>query len=153
MRRISSFWTPFSKRLLPAALIGAFATGAVSAVASGAPLVGTLLAFCGAAGFTLFLQKLLASDLADDVIDLGDSLLIRRGNVKDRIPLANLLNVDESMAVNPPRMTIHFVKPTAFGKAVAFSPVSSRHLNPFARHSLVEELMLRAQSAREKNAA
>jgi hypothetical protein len=101
----------------------------------------------------LLLQKILASDLADDVVDLGDSLVIRRGKVKDQVPLANLLRIEASVAVNPPRMTLYFVTPSAFGSSVSFSPVSSRSLNPFASHPLVEELMVRAQEARAKNAA
>jgi hypothetical protein len=150
MKRLSSFWTPLSKRLLPAGLIAAFAIGAISAAASGIPLFKAFLGFCGAAGFILFLQKTLASDLADEVIDLGDSLLVRRGTVKDKILLVNLMKIDEAVGVSPPRMTIHFVKRTAFGNSVTFSPISSRHFNP--RHSLAEELMLRAQKAREQNA-
>jgi len=147
MRRLSSFWTPFSKWIIPAFLICAFATGAISSAASHGFSTELLLGFCGVVAFIVFLQKVLASDLADEVIDFGDSLFVRRGRLKDRIPLANVLKVETSVAVNPPRMTIYFVKPSAFGNSVAFSPVSGT-INPFAKHPLVEELMARAQHAR-----
>jgi len=96
------------------------------------------------------MHKVLASDLADDVVDLGHSLVIRRGKVSDRVPLANLLKIEASFVVNPPRMTFHFLAPTAFGKAVSFCPVSVRSINPLAVHPLAEELTIRAQEAREK---
>jgi hypothetical protein len=153
MRRLSSFWTPFSKRIVPTVLLGGMAVGAISAALAGKPLADVLIGFCFAAAFVLVLQRILASDLADDVVDIGDSLIIKRGRLKDRIPLANLLKVETSVAVNPPRMTLYFVAATAFGKSVPFSPISSRSLNPFSNHPLVEELMDRAQKARTKNAA
>src|SRR5664279_5562763 len=107
MRRLSSFWTPFSTWNIPAFLICAFATGAISSAASHGFSTELLLGFCGVVAFIVFLQKVLASDLADEVIDFGDSLFVRRGRLKDRIPLANVLKVETSVAVNPPRMTIY----------------------------------------------
>lgn len=49
--------------------------------------------------------KLLWS-LADEVTDLGDRLRVRRHGNEVDVPLSDILNVDRSMLVNPPRVIL-----------------------------------------------
>lgn len=60
------------------------------------------------------------------VVDLGDSWAIRRGQVKDRVSPADLLQIETSAAVSPPRMTLDFVTPSVLVEWVSFSPAASR---------------------------
>ncbi|MBX3628015.1 MAG: hypothetical protein KF892_23605 [Rhizobacter sp.] len=152
MRRLSSFLTPFTKRVVPTALVCGFAIGAVATAISGKASISAMTGFAVAIVGVLLLQKMLASDLADDVIDLGDSLLIRRGAVKEKVALANLLKAESSLATNPPRVTLYFVSAGAFGKNVSFCPAGGSTI-PLAPHPFVEELMRRAEQARAKSAA
>ena len=154
MKRLSSFKTVVSKRIFPVLWFGIFALVSIGAVVDGKlstqPLffVGPVLAV--AIGYLFW--RTLASDLADDVLDFGDHLVVKRGSTKDRIDLSNIMKVDASSNTSPERMTLHLVKPSRFGAFVSFNPVAGKHLNPFTKNSLAEDLMLRAQDARSKNA-
>lgn len=105
-----------------------------------------VLEACGMVAFFCVLDMVFSSDLADEVQDCGDHLVVSRGEVTERIPLTNLRSVE----VDPDGevMTLHFVKSTAFGRKIAFNPVASLRLNPFREHPLVEDLMNRAHAAR-----
>jgi hypothetical protein len=74
----------------------------------------------------------------------------KRGWLKDRIALADVVDVTESVGVNPPSITIHLAKPCKLGRRVGFVPIASSRFNPLASHTLVEELRERAQRARAK---
>ena len=50
--------------------------------------------------FGYFLFKKLIFDLADEVLDDGDSLVVRFGNQEDRIPLSEITNVSCSVMTN-----------------------------------------------------
>jgi hypothetical protein len=155
VKRISSFWTPLSKWIFTAIFLGILAVVCLVAIVDGklstqpSFFVGPTLA----AVFVYVLQRVLASDLADEVLDFGEYLVVRHGKRKDRVYLRNLIKVEVSKAINPQRMTLHLVEPSLFGRLISFSPVSSKSFNPFGQHQLVEELMSRAQEARAKNAA
>ena len=73
---------------------------------------------------------------------------MRKGDVEERVPLANIMNVSASVAMNPPRITLRLVRPGKFGAEIAFSPVRTFTLNPFARNPVAEDLMLRVDQAR-----
>lgn len=105
-----------------------------------------LLEACGIVIFFWLVDSAVSSDLADEVRDQGDHLMIKRGSTTERIPLSNLrkVTVDSDGEV----MELYFVNPTRFGRKVAFSPIASLRLNPFGEHPLVEELMNRAYAAR-----
>jgi len=102
-------------------------------------------------GFFFF--KALVWDLADAVYDQGAHLLVRRGGIEDRISFENIMNVSSTPLMNPPRITLRLVKPSAFGTHVSFSPKSNplRFLFPF-KNPVAEQLMERAYAARAKRA-
>ena len=155
MRRISAGTTLVSKRIFPllwvvilcAVVIG----GAVEGKFPNDPwfFVGPIVALT----FGLLLWWLFASDLADEVIDMGEYLVVRRGKLEDKIYFKHIMNIDTSTNVSPPRMTIRLTQSSRFGNLVSFSPIAARSLNPFVVNPLVEELIARAHQARQKSAA
>src|SRR6185436_11382696 len=94
-------------------------------------------------GIGLFVMRKLVWDLADEVFDGGDALLVRNRGEEELIPLANIMNVSVSTYINPPRIALRLVTPGKFGSEIAFSPVTGFRLNPFARNPVAEDLIVR----------
>lgn len=98
------------------------------------------------AAFYVF-QKLLVGETADEVVDFGSYLLVRRGRTKDRIEFRDIVKVDASLNLSPPLMTLHLAKPSKLGSLVTFVPIGTR-FNPFGEHPLAKELVRRAEASR-----
>lgn len=86
--------------------------------------------------------------MVDEVWDLGDHLLVRKGGTQARIDLANILKAEASVNSSPERVTVFLVQPCVFGRQVAFRPAGCPRRFPGLRHPLAEELMQRAHQAR-----
>ncbi|HEY2387455.1 MAG TPA: hypothetical protein VGK30_10870 [Candidatus Binatia bacterium] len=151
MTRISARSTFFLKRVFPvlwfgvlgvvsAAMLAGIAAGSVPRVTVAPPVLMALLGF--------FLIRKLVWDLADEVYDCGDTLLVRNGGVEDLIPLANVMNVSVTTLTNPPRVELRLAVPSKLGSEVTFSPVVGMRLNPFKKIPLVEDLIVRVDRAR-----
>jgi hypothetical protein len=151
--KISSRSTIFNKRIFPVIWFG-FLLFFVLITSLGATkkdfmfLVGPFLM----AVLAFFLMKKLFWDLADEVYDCGDSLLIRNRGEEERVSLSNIMNVSISPVMNPPRVTLRLVTPSKFGNEVAFLPIVGFTLNPFAKNQVVEDLIVRVDQARSKRA-
>src|SRR5450432_334273 len=108
MKVISSGSTFFLKRVFPALWLGIIASALVVMIGTGAAqkvpaaLVGPV--FMLVLGFFIF-RKLLW-DLADEVRDGGDFLVVRRGSIEERIALADISNVSMTQLVNPQRLSL-----------------------------------------------
>jgi hypothetical protein len=154
MTKISSRWTSFHKKGFPVIWFGFLAFFLATSVVGG-PAEADLMFVAvpiGMAIFGYFLMKKLVWDLADEVYDCGESLLIRNRGSEERIALSNIMNVNVSTHMNPQRVTLRLVKPGAFGDEVAFSPVAKPSLNPFAKNPVAEDLIVRVDRARTKRA-
>jgi hypothetical protein len=152
MTRISSKYLFISKKVFPAIWFGSLALFLVPALSSGMyrkePIV--LIVPLVMAVFGFFLMKKLVWDLADEVYDCGDSLLVKNRDVEEDIPLSNVMNVSVSMYMNPSRITLRLVTPGKFGSDVSFSPIRTFSLNPFAKNQVAEDLIVRVDQARSK---
>ena len=95
-----------------------------------------------------FLMKKLIWSLVDEVHDGGDYRLVRKGGDEERVPLSNIMNVNASTNMNPPRVTLRLVKPGRFGSEVSFVLPRRFSFNPFAKHPVVEDLIVRVDKAR-----
>ena len=154
MNTISSKQTYFSKRVFPILWLGGVAIFLVFGLATATshqvpadPMVLVVPVVMLVFGFVLF-RKLLW-DLADEVQDGGSFLLVRKGPVEQRIPLANISNVSMSQLTNPKRLTLRLRTPCEFGDEVVFIPKAPLFsLNPFARNAVAEDLMRRVYQAR-----
>ena len=154
MNTISSKQTYFSKRVFPVLWLGGVTIFLVFGLATATshkvpvdPMLLVVPVVMLVFGFVLF-RKLLW-DLADEVRDGGSFLLVRKGPVEQRIPLANISNVSMSQLTNPKRLTLRLRTPCEFGDEVVFIPRAPLFsLNPFARNAVAEDLMRRVYQAR-----
>src|ERR1700681_1229310 len=143
MQRISSRSTFFSKRVFPLIWFGFLAIFII------APLLGKKPAGALSAGFFImpifmaifgyFVIRKLVFDLADEVLDDGDSLIVRFGSDQARIPLSQIMNVSYSYMSNPGRVTLTLRTPGRFGKEITFSP--PQRFVPFAKSPIVADLI------------
>jgi hypothetical protein len=86
--------------------------------------------------------------LADEVLDAGDALIVRSGGQEERISLSDIKNVNYSPYGNLPQVILSLRRQTVFGDTIAFcAPVS---VVPFRTSPLVDDLINRADSARQK---
>src|SRR5882757_1486191 len=153
MPRISSRTTFFYKRVFPVMWFGFLliflAVGLYGTVTSrnATPLPFLIVpAFMVVVGFVM--MKKLIFDLVDEVLDAGDALIVRNGNREERIGLSEIMNVNYSPMVNPPRVTLSLRKPSAFGEAVTFcAPV---RFVPFSTSPVIDDLIRRVDAARRR---
>ena len=155
MTQISSQMTRFYNYVFPVIWVGILAVIVVTAVTSGAavktPFI--LLVPCLMVIFGLFIFKRLIWDLADVIQDGGDFLLVKYRGYEERIPLTNIMNVNASTNMNPPRITLRLVRPGPFGSEIAFFPIRPFSLNPFAKNPIAEDLMVRVHNAQTRRAS
>lgn len=152
MNKLSSPATFAYKKLLPVIFIGTLVFGAGMMIWAGGARLDDLWVFVLAMGvgfaFAAVLYRKFFAGLADQVHDLGDALLVRRGDEEERIALANIMNVSVTTMVNPPRITLRLIRPSRFGDEIAFLPRSKLVFLPLAKNAVAEDLILRVHAAR-----
>lgn len=159
MRKLSSKMTALHKKAFPLVWFGGLAAVIVITLLAGAldkegGLVIVVMPFFMAI-FGYFLFKNLLWDLVDEVYDGGSFLLVKNGGQEFRVPLTDIVNVNCTIAVNPPRITLRLKgksAQSALGTEVVFSPQRPLTLNPFAKVPIAEELISRVEEARTKGA-
>jgi hypothetical protein len=152
--KITSSYTRFLKVVFPAFWFGFLALVLTIAITQGAireaPMF-LLMPFV-MAGFGYFFFKHMLWDLVDEVYDCGDSLLVRNRGLEEKIPLSNVMNVNVSTFMNPPRVTLKLATPSIFGSDLTFSPAQRFSFNPFAKNESMEQLIVRVDQARSRRA-
>jgi hypothetical protein len=151
MQRISSKATFFHKRILPVLMLGfvllfmTISFGAAWRTGNGPPLPFFLAPiFIGVV--MIFVFKKLVFDLVDEVWDAGDGLIVRNKGQEERIALSEIMNVNYSPFVNPPRVTLSLRSPSVFGDQISFcAPV---RFVPFSTSPIIDELIKRVDAAR-----
>ena len=145
MRRISSGWTFFYKRVFPIIWFGFLVVFVGIGIVKGQ---GAVVVFVPIAmiGFGYFLMKKLVFDLVDEVWDDGDALVAKNGGQEQRVALSDIKNVNYSPFVSPPRVTLSLRRPTVFGEQITFcAPV---RLVPFSPSPVITDLIERIDRAR-----
>ncbi|MDZ4812540.1 MAG: hypothetical protein SGI99_08000 [Pseudomonadota bacterium] len=152
MTRISSRYTFFYKKVFPVFWFGFIAFFVAwtlpSSVVEQRVVMFVSPVLMGVIGFIVF--KKFVWDLADEVTDGGEFLLVRKGGEEARVRLSCIMNVSASSNVNPPRIVLRLVKPGRFGTEIAFSPTIEFSLNPFAKGRIAEDLIVRVDRARSE---
>jgi len=98
--------------------------------------------------FGHFIMKRFVFDLVDEVWEDGDALIIKNKDQQERIPLSDIVNVCDTILMNPPRITLTLRYPSRFGKEVTFSP--PRKLFSLSRNPVAIELIERIDDARKR---
>ena len=151
MERISSGTTFFYKQVFPVLWFGFLAViVAVTFVSTkgenGPPLFVLVVAVFLCVIGLVVMEKLIW-DLADEVQDAGDRLIVRFGNEQEQIPLSNIINVGYTYLTNPARVTLTLRTPCRFGDEVSFCPPA--RFIPFARSPVIDGLIRRVDAARQ----
>jgi hypothetical protein len=109
-------------------------------------LMLALLFVVAAVGWWFFV-----ADLADEVEDHGDWLLVRRGDVEEKVLLTDIMLVKDSGRGDSPRIVLRLLKPGQFGRQIAFMPRRDVgwSFNPFAKTEVGEDLTERVRQARQ----
>ena len=98
-----------------------------------------------------FLQKGRFLSIADEVVDCGDHLKVRRARTEVEIPFANISAAEVSTAYRMHRITVHLREQTKIGKRVDFWPQASLWGNLFAVQQVAMGLADRAKRAIHDN--
>jgi hypothetical protein len=92
-------------------------------------------------------------DLADEVLDEGQHLVVRRGAQSERIAISNIAEVNEPVFVRQPRLiTLRLVQSGKLGREITFAPAGEFASNPFSRSHIATQLSQRAAAARAERA-
>jgi len=150
MEQISSRSIFFSKRVFPLFWFGFLGFMIVmmlhSSQGEGGPPSLAIFFPLGMMAFGFFLFKKMLWDLADQVWDAGDYVVVRFGSEQERIPLSNIINVSYAYMMNPSRVTLTLQNACRFGDEVSFSPPQS--FIPFAKSPIIADLIRRVDAAR-----
>jgi hypothetical protein len=155
MRRISSRMTFVNKRVFPVVYFGlllAFMAVplALSIVRNTAPpplaafIVPAILIVSG-----YFLMRRLIFILVDEVWDNGNVLVIKNRGEQERIALSDIKTVSYSPFANPPRVTLSFLRSTAFGDEIIFN--GPMRFMAFGGNPVLQDLIDRVDRARRKD--
>lgn len=153
MKRISSSWTFFYKRVFPIFWFGFCGVLLIlpllgMSISGRAPPGPIILAPAVMIVFGFVIMRKLIFDLMDEVWDDGDSLLVKNHGEEQRVALADIKNVNYTPMISPPRVVLSLRRNTAFGDQIAFcAPV---RLVPFASSPVISDLINRIDAARQK---
>jgi len=149
-RLISSRMTFYFKRVFPIFWFGFLVTFMGLSLLSNLSEIDKaifLIAPIVMAGFGYFFMKALLWDLADQVFDCGDHLLIMKGGKSERIQLSEIVNVNYVTLMNPQRVTLAIRNQAGKShREIAFSPKTVWW--PFAKDRTILELIDRIDFAR-----
>lgn len=159
MQRLSSAGTLWYKRVFPLFWFGLLAVFlAIVWLQPGGPgkapprvmLVVPLLMM----GIGYVVMRKLVFDLVDEVWLEGDQVLVVQRGERTRIPLLQVMNVNATTMVNPPRVTLMLRQPDArLGDSVSFIPAGPRgFLSGFRPSPVAVDLIRRIDALRQRSA-
>lgn len=98
----------------------------------------------------IFIFRAILRNLADEVRDAGNAIVVRKGAVEVRIPITDIVNIEASQFSNPRRLSLRLRTPGKLGDEITFIPPASiRQFSPFARNPIAESLIKRVDAARQ----
>lgn len=154
MRRLSSAYTVFYKRVLPIVwlllpLLSAWLLWNIPAHAQ-QPRWPALFPMLLIPAIGLVLFKKLIFDLVDEVWLDGEQLLVKSRGQQARIALADVVNVNTTSMTNPRRITLMLRTDSRFGRNVSFMPASPRGFaSAFRPDPIAVDLIERVDALRQ----
>lgn len=158
MRRLSSSFTFFYKRIFPVFWVGfllvflaiaLWGTQHARAPVDSSQLVPIFLAplFVGGIGFFIF--RKLIQDLVDEVWLDGDWLVVKNHGEQRRVALTDVMNINATSMTNPRRVTVMLRTDSRFGRSFSFMPASPRgFMSMFQPDPIANELIQRVDALR-----
>jgi hypothetical protein len=154
VKRLSSAATPFLKFGVPVLGIGFLAVWTGIAVRSGPfeevwmfPLFALLMLLIWAFVYYRFIW-----DVADEVMDGGDHLLVRRRGQQERIRLQDIINIAFERRQNGRRTVLRLARAGVFGDRIVFIPAMRLRFSFSVTDPEEEELIRRVDAARRAQA-
>lgn len=86
-------------------------------------------------------------DLVDEVHEQGDLLVVRNRGDEQRIPMADIVNIETSWRESR-RVIVHLAKGGRFGERIVFIPKGRFSLNPFKRNEAAKALSRKVHNAK-----
>ena len=147
-RRLST-GTLFFKKVFPKVMIaGAILIPIVSLIEPGRVLES--LPISGALVAMYLITRVIGDGLADEVLDGGDHLSVRKDGLAVDVPFNQIEAIKESIWVrNPPRVELVLKASGPLSRVVAFIP-ASYSLVPFERSAIFHELTQRLEMSRHQ---
>ena len=145
MKKISGS-TFYFKKLFPAVWFGFLGFIIIMSVLSGTASPMSIIAPLIMAAFGYALFKNLVWDLADEVYDIGDELIFRKGGKEQRVNLTDIININYTHMSSPERVVLHVRSEGPIGKELAFN--LPMRFNPFKKSPFVRELTERIDRGR-----
>jgi hypothetical protein len=150
---MSSKMTFFYKRIFPVIWFGFLAVFFVGALFQGLAaqsiailpflIVPVVMAVIG-----YQFMKRMAFNLVDEVVDLGDALLVRSAGQEERVALADIKNVNFFHYMSAPQVTLSLRRPSVFGDSIVFC--APLRLLPLSQNPAIEKLIDRIDAARQR---
>jgi hypothetical protein len=109
------------------------------------PLPSAIAVGILSAALIFFFWKTQTHRLADEVLDCGDSLKVRRGRAQETIPLSNVSAAEVSSSGGFHRITVRLRARSKFGLRIEFLPQASLWSNLGAIKSIALDLTERAK--------
>jgi hypothetical protein len=156
MKKISADGaTAFSKAgfVLPLVALSFMILIDVSEILSGGGSLIVLIILAAMFPALVFLGRRFVWSLADEVYDCGDSLLVRRGKMEERVALTNIVDVSNASLSRPPRVTIDLALPGIFGSSISFVPTDTSAFLPFSGSGIPKTLRDRARNIKSTGLA
>src|SRR5262249_52998842 len=138
------------KRVFPVIFFGFllafFAFGLFFALRDGLVMLPIVPVLMGVFGY--WFMKKLVFNLADEVLDAGEALVVRSAGREERIAFSDIKKISYPPYMTPPRVTLSVSRHTVFGDTVAFcAPVS---IIPLSSSPVIDDLIDRVDAARRK---
>lgn len=142
MKRISVRSIVFYKWIAPAMTLLLLAAAAVQWSKSGGVWPWYVWALFMAATTVAAAHSMIMGKLADEVVDHGDHLRIRRGSIEENIPIADIETISTNHAFRPARVTLRLRRSGPLGDLVSFIP-RQNWLGMYVESAVVVELRQR----------
>lgn len=142
MKRISVQSIVFYKWIAPAMTVLLLVAASVQWSKSGGAWPWYVWALFAAATTIAAAHSMVMGKLADEVVDHGDHLRIRRGSIEERIQIADIETISTNHAFRPARVTLRLRRSGRLGDCVSFIP-RQNWLGMYVESAVVIELRQR----------
>lgn len=150
MRKISSGMTFLFRYVFPILYFGILGTAGTVTLLDRTvqDRSEAMFAFVVMAAAGLAVIRFVIWDLADEVLDASEFLLVKKWGHVERIAIYDIERVDLMQRMTPQRIELRLKRPCRFGRMIAFLPDRSLSA-PLEENEVAAELIYRVEQARK----